>query len=129
VLGTLFSDGDQTLWDFDKVMRRALHSTLLELQARRPGTDHVTVDDLIADRQALTTADRTHEQLHLLAFQHTLTRLGLPDDGLAQHLTTLYLDRRFAAGEASGSTEPQPPARHRTPRTPRSRPSPNSPPD
>jgi putative hydrolase of the HAD superfamily len=96
VVGTLFFDGDQTLWDFDKVMRCALHSTLLELQARRPGTEHVTVDDLIADRQALAIAGRTHEQLRLLAFQRTLTRLGLPDNGLAEHLTTLYLERRFA---------------------------------
>lgn len=98
MLDTLFFDGDQTLWDFDTVMRRALHSTLLELQGRRPDAQS-SVDDLIADRQAITTAGRTHEQLRLLAFRRTLHRLQLPDDGLAEHLTTFYFDRRFAEVE------------------------------
>jgi putative hydrolase of the HAD superfamily len=99
VVDTLFFDGDQTLWDFDKVMRRALQATLPELQARRPGTDNLTVDALIADRQSLTIGTRTHEELRLLAFQRTLSRLQLPDDGLAEHLTEFYFARRFAEVE------------------------------
>ena len=99
MLDTLFFDGDQTLWDFDAVMRRALHSTLLELQSLRPGTEHLTVDALVADRQSLAAEDKTHEQLRLLAFQRTLTSVGAPDNELAHHLTALYLERRFAAVE------------------------------
>ena len=96
MLDTLFFDGDQTLWDFDKLMRRAMHSTLLELQAQRPSANDLTVDDLIADRQAVNAPGQPHEQVRLHAFQHTLRRLHLPDDGLSDHLTAFYLEQRFA---------------------------------
>ncbi|HET9970225.1 MAG TPA: hypothetical protein VFQ68_18475 [Streptosporangiaceae bacterium] len=35
----VFFDGDQTLWDFELLMRRALASTLAYLREVRPGPD------------------------------------------------------------------------------------------
>lgn len=46
----IFFDGDDTLSDFQAVMRRALASTVQELRRLRPGTENVAVDDLIPDR-------------------------------------------------------------------------------
>jgi hypothetical protein len=33
LIDTLFFDGDTTLWNFDQVMRRALHATLTKLRS------------------------------------------------------------------------------------------------
>jgi phosphoglycolate phosphatase-like HAD superfamily hydrolase len=48
VISTLFFDGDQTLWDFDKLMRRVLRQTLAELRLQRPApvTDRLDVEAL-----------------------------------------------------------------------------------
>ena len=45
-------DGDQTLWDFERVMREALVATAAELRAARPGpfADALRWQDLQADR-------------------------------------------------------------------------------
>jgi FMN phosphatase YigB (HAD superfamily) len=100
---TLFFDGDQTLWDFDTLMRRALQATLQELRVRCPGvaTARVDVDSMVADRQAaaieLGRSETNMERLRRAAFQRTLTRLQLQDDELAAHLTRFYLERRFNA--------------------------------
>ena len=37
VIEALFFDGDQTLWDFEKLIRRALAATLDELRRLCPG--------------------------------------------------------------------------------------------
>jgi FMN hydrolase / 5-amino-6-(5-phospho-D-ribitylamino)uracil phosphatase len=103
MLETLFFDGDQTLWDFDTLMRRALQATLQELRVRCPGvaTARVDVDSMVADRQAaaieLGRSETNMERLRRAAFQRTLTRLQLQDDELAAHLTRFYLERRFNA--------------------------------
>lgn len=103
MLDTLFFDGDQTLWDFDKQMRRALQATLEELKLRCPGlpAGKVSVESMIADRQAvgrqLDGAHTAMEQLRLASFERTLRRLGSPDDDLAEHLTHFYLEQRFSA--------------------------------
>ncbi|MGH3332686.1 MAG: HAD family hydrolase [Nocardioidaceae bacterium] len=101
VIETLFFDGDQTLWDFDGLMRRTLRATLAELRGLRPGsaTDGLDVESMIADRQAVGAEphrrEATMEQLRLAAFRRTLARLGLHDDELAEHLQAFYLERRF----------------------------------
>ena len=48
-------DGDQTLWDFERVMRDALIATAAELRAARPGpfADALSWEDLQADRAAV----------------------------------------------------------------------------
>lgn len=50
----VFFDGDQTLWDFEVLMRRALASTLEHLRELRPGadTDGLDVESMVADGSA-----------------------------------------------------------------------------
>lgn len=101
VIKALFFDGDQTLWDFETLMRRALSQTLDELRSLRPGpaTDSLDVETLIADRAHVAAELRGREtnleRLRLAAFGRTLARLQLRDDGLAEQLNAHYLARRF----------------------------------
>lgn len=103
VVDTLFFDGDQTLWDFDAMMRRALQATLDELLVRCPdlAPKRPDVDSVVADRQAvgaeLSGVETSMERLRRAAFRRSLDRLGVPDDGLAAHLTEFYLERRFSS--------------------------------
>lgn len=50
MIEAVFFDGDQTLWDFDAAMRRALAATVAELRRRRhvPRKAKLDVDALIA---------------------------------------------------------------------------------
>jgi HAD superfamily hydrolase (TIGR01549 family) len=83
VISTLFFDGDQTLWDFDKLMRRVLRQTLAELRLQRPApvTDRLDVEAMVDDRQAVAAE-------------------------LAEHLNAFYLERRFADVELYPDTIP-----------------------
>ncbi len=51
-------DGDQTLWDFERVMRDALMATAAELRAARPGAfaDALRWQDLQVDRTFVADA-------------------------------------------------------------------------
>ncbi|HZC27961.1 MAG TPA: HAD family hydrolase [Actinopolymorphaceae bacterium] len=100
VLTALFFDGDQTLWDFETVMRRALRATLTELRRRCPGpaTERLTLDSMISDRQAAAAelpGETNLERLRLAAFRRTVSRLGMGDTDLAEHLQAHYLRHRF----------------------------------
>ncbi|GAB2581986.1 HAD family hydrolase [Kribbella endophytica] len=110
MIDTLFFDGDNTLWNFDQVMRRSLHATLAKLREHHSAAEALTVDDLIADRQAvaaeLNGTELNLERLRLAAFQRTLTRLGPPDPSLAAELNAFYLERRFADIELYPDTIP-----------------------
>lgn len=112
MISSLFFDGDQTLWDFDKLMRRVLRQTLAELRLQRPApvTDRLDVEAMVDDRQAvaaeLAGRETNLERLRLAAFRRTLTRCGLRDDGLADHLNAFYLERRFADVELYPDTIP-----------------------
>ncbi|MGC4942024.1 HAD family hydrolase [Kribbella sp. DT2] len=110
MIDTLFFDGDNTLWNFDQVMRRSLHATLVKLREHRSAAESLTVDDLIADRQAvaaeLNGTELNLERLRLAAFQRTLARLGPSDPPLAAELNAFYLDRRFADIELYPDTLP-----------------------
>lgn len=98
--GVVF-DGDQTLWDFQMLMRRALAATLDYLRDLRPGpaTDGLTVETLIADRAAIeadpVSAEMRLEDLRLAAFARTVIRIGPRDHRLAASLNEYYLERRF----------------------------------
>lgn len=99
-------DGDQTLWDFERVMRDALVATAAELRAARPGpfADALRWGDLQSDR-----ADVAQEmpdvwslaELRVHGFARTLARRRAAeggdeaaDDGLARELTELYFTER-----------------------------------
>jgi len=64
VITAVFFDGDQTLWDFEKLMRRAMVATLGELKTLRPGqaTEQLDVDSLVADREAVTPEDAATDE-------------------------------------------------------------------
>lgn len=97
----VFFDGDQTLWDFEVLMRRVLASTLEHLRELRPGpdTDGLDVESMVADRTAVAADPRSTglrlEQLRLASFDRTLERIGLPDRELAATLNDHYLQERF----------------------------------
>lgn len=109
MLEAVFFDGDQTLWDFERVMHHALTMTLAELQAARPdsGAEVLTVGDLSADRQAvaeeLAGIEYNLARLRRLGFARTLARLSRSestsvedDERLVEALSTSYFAHRDA---------------------------------
>jgi len=94
-------DGDETLWEFQNVMRRALSVTLDELRRRAPGdaSTDLTVERMIEIRDAVARELRgegaTHEEIRSEAFRRTVAMVGRPDDDLAADLYALYMKRRF----------------------------------
>ena len=98
-------DGDGTLWDFDKVMRRALQAVLDEL-ARIAGpsrTRGLTVDALkeIRDALAQSVSGRAldHHRLRRESFAVLLRDLDLYDDALHARLCDVFFENRYAALE------------------------------
>jgi HAD superfamily hydrolase (TIGR01509 family) len=100
-------DGDQTLWDFERVMRRALEATAQELRAARPGpfADALTWEDLARDRgdvgAELEGTEYNLARLRVLAFARTLERLRVAQGGdhradavLVEQLATSYFAHR-----------------------------------
>lgn len=101
-------DGDQTLWDFQKVMRSALRAVLSELQLARPGSlaDRMELADLGADRNQVALELAGIEfglaRLRRLGFARSLQRLRqagyhwteAEDEELAATLTSSYFHHR-----------------------------------
>jgi len=107
VIEAVLFDGDQTLWDFQRVMHYALTSVLEELRAARPGpfADALSVADIQRDRQAvaeeLAGTEFNLARLRVLGFTRTLERRRRVEGGdeaadteLARRLTTTYFDHR-----------------------------------
>ena len=97
---TISFDADDTLWDFDGVMRHALECALRELCLLVPTTpDSLSIETLIAIRNQVAEEHKhrkvTHEAIRLEAFRRTLQFIGMPNDDLAAHLHALYLKHRF----------------------------------
>ncbi len=99
MLEAVLFDGDQTLWDFEKVMRQALSATLQELQASTVGAEALTVADLSADRNAVASELEGVEfnlaRLRRLGFARTLQRLR-PDHSLPPHDAAQLADQLTA---------------------------------
>jgi putative hydrolase of the HAD superfamily len=99
-------DGDQTLWDFERVMRDALMATAAELRAARPGpfADALRWQDLQVDR--VFVADTMPDvwslaELRVHGFARTLQRRRdaeggdeADDDQLARLLSESYFTHR-----------------------------------
>ena len=97
---TISFDADDTLWDFEGVMRHALGCALDELRCLVPSTpDSLFIETLIAIRNQVAEEQKgrglTHEAIRLEAFKRTLQFIEMPDDHLAAHLYALYLKHRF----------------------------------
>ena len=97
---TISFDADDTLWDFEGVMRHALGCALDELRRLVPSApDSLSIETLIAIRNQIAEEQKdrgfTHEAIRLEAFKQTLQFIKSPDDDLAAHLNTLYLKHRF----------------------------------
>lgn len=81
VIKAVLFDGDQTLWDFERVMRDALIAVAEELRVARPGpfTDALTRRDLEADRTAVGEewdgVEYNLARLRVLGFARTLERM------------------------------------------------------
>jgi putative hydrolase of the HAD superfamily len=108
VIEAVLFDGDQTLWDFQKVMVTALGAVLDELRLARPGagTDALRLADLSADRDAVARElDGTEfnlARLRALGFARTLGRLQpergqwteQQDGALVEQLVESYFEHR-----------------------------------
>jgi HAD superfamily hydrolase (TIGR01549 family) len=97
---TISFDGDDTLWDFDKVMRHALSHALAELRRLVPvAADSLTIETMIAIRNQVAEELRREVtnlgNVRLAAFKKTLEHIGLSDDDLAAHLNAVYGKHRF----------------------------------
>lgn len=111
MIEAIFFDGDQTLWDFDAVMRRALAATLDELRTYWPDTaDRIDIETLIADRDVVAATMQSQgaslDQIRVAAIAYTLERHGLVDENLSQYLGAFYLDRRRSDVELYDDTVP-----------------------
>ncbi len=100
-------DGDQTLWDFERVMRDALVTVLGELRAERPGpaSDALTWHDLQEDRAEvaaeLAGVEYNLERLRVLGFSRTLARVRATEGGdeaadaeVAERIAASYFEHR-----------------------------------
>jgi HAD superfamily hydrolase (TIGR01509 family) len=106
VIEAVLFDGDQTLWDFERVMRQALVATAAELWAARPGpfAEALRWEELQADR-ADVASERPDvwslADLRVHGFARTLARRRdveggneAADDELARELAELYFTER-----------------------------------
>jgi HAD superfamily hydrolase (TIGR01509 family) len=106
VIEAVLFDGDQTLWDFERVMRQALVATAAELRAARPGpfADALGWGDLQEDRAVVageSPAVWSLAELRVLGFSRTLARRRdveggdeSADEVLARELGQSYFTHR-----------------------------------
>jgi putative hydrolase of the HAD superfamily len=107
VIEAVLFDGDQTLWDFERVMRHALRAIVSELREARPGTfsDALRWEDLERDRNevgiALEGIEYNLARLRVLGFARTLERMreaeggdASEDEALTRELSDSYFAHR-----------------------------------
>ena len=93
-------DADQTLWDFQKVMRHSLGYVMTELERQDPtAASMLSIDKMIEIRNAVAEELKGEvtnlKSIRLEAFKRTLSTVGRHDDSLAAHLNSIYLQHRF----------------------------------
>jgi len=99
---TVSLDGDDTLWDFQKLMRHSLRHALTELRRALPGerAARLTIGRMIDIREEAAEKMKDAEPnllaMRLQAFRQTLAHVGCDDEELAHRLNDVYLQHRFA---------------------------------
>lgn len=93
-------DADNTLWDFNLVMRHALEKSLAELVARYPeAKETYDIETMIRVREEVfgnfKGKTTNLEAIRLESFKEMLRRIGRPDDDFAAGLNEVYLKHRF----------------------------------
>jgi FMN hydrolase / 5-amino-6-(5-phospho-D-ribitylamino)uracil phosphatase len=106
VIEAVLFDGDQTLWDFERVMQAALIAVLAELRAARPGrfSSALRWEELQVDRATIAEERKdvwSLATLRVLGFARTLQRCRdaeggdeAADTALARHLADSYFAHR-----------------------------------
>jgi putative hydrolase of the HAD superfamily len=107
MIDAVLFDGDQTLWDFERVMREALICVATELRETRPGpfTDKLRWEDLEHDRSVIGVEFEGREfnlaRLRRYGFARTLERRRAAEGGdeaadarLAEQLAESYFHHR-----------------------------------
>lgn len=105
-------DADQTLIDFRPAMHEALRLTLARIRTLVPGSDTLTVESLVADRDAAAAeigARASMETIRREAFRRSLAPLGASDELVDDVIATLSaLLSRYALGLATnGNSYPE----------------------
>ena len=94
-------DGDDTLWDFERLMRHALRFTLEELQSqiKSQAASALTIDKMIEIRDAVGRECKGQmvnlKEVRLMAFRRTLDFVGASDASFATRLNDTYVRHRF----------------------------------
>jgi HAD superfamily hydrolase (TIGR01549 family) len=93
-------DADNTLWDFNLVMRHALEKAHAELIGRYPEAKKTfDIETMIQIREevfkGLKGKTTNLEAIRLESFKEMLRRIGRPDEEFAARLNEVYLKHRF----------------------------------
>ena len=91
---------DDTVYDFQKVMRHSLKIALAELTRRLPECrGRLSIDTMIRIRdltaQELKGKTTNLEFVRLMSFRRILDYCGVDDDAFAEQLNQLYLEHRY----------------------------------
>ena len=99
---TVTFDMDDTLWDFQAAMARALELTLERLRVMAPGdaARNLTVQQMMEIRDEVASelgeGATTQEEIRYTAMVRTLERVGFRARGAAEELYRLYWEARVA---------------------------------
>ncbi|MHA1442734.1 MAG: HAD family hydrolase [Candidatus Heimdallarchaeota archaeon] len=92
-------DADNTLWDFEKVMKHSLKHVLIELGDKDPSAySELTIEKMIEIRNDVAedlVGKVNLEEIRYQAFRATLKAVNRPNDDLAKYLNEIYLKHRF----------------------------------
>ncbi len=104
-------DADDTLWDFERVMRHSLGHVLAALQTRHPtAAAEVSIDAMIAIRNQVDLewgdSGRSLEDIRTESFQRVVAGTGVADAALAMQLNDIYFAHRFEDIELYGDVLP-----------------------
>ncbi len=101
---------DGTLWDFHGMMRGSLQKALRELERHDPEAAAILdVDKMVEtrDRVRIKMRDVTPDlvEIRKASFRQALIDVGRPDDALAERLSDVYFEHRWAPSRLTQTTQ------------------------